>query len=362
MPNAECRMLNAQSKITSSPNHLTMQSLDLDSLLQQLRLDPRAHGVQIVSARELAEDYFPRLDTDRPALVLDCDTLALCARVAKTLRVNYPAPHSLTLVRGKKQKIVALETLDQARVTRGTALYVPPLPHPSSPLTLANIMAHLRAPVGGCPWDLQQTHASITRALIEEAYEVVEAISDNDMPHLIEELGDLQLHVLFQTQIARDENQFALSDVGAELAAKLIRRHPHVFGETQAHDAETVVANWEKIKQAEKARKGQAPEPRALDAGIPRELPALTRAQKVSERARRASEQRDTKNAERNKRHKEREALRSELGAKVERARDRERVLGEILFELAALAEQHGIDAERALRAATKRFVETKKG
>lgn len=326
-----------------------MRSLDLDALVGQLNFDPRSRGLQIVSAAELANDYFPRLDTDRPALVLDCDTADTLERVIRTLLVNYPAQHPVTVMRAKSKDTLPLAQAARVGGTRRAVLYVPPLPHPGSPLTLANIMAHLRAPVGGCPWDLEQTHASITRALVEETYEVIEAISDNDMLHLMEELGDLQLHVLFQTQIARDEKQFALSDVGAELAAKLVRRHPHVFGETQAHDAETVVANWEKIKQAEKARKGQPSDNHALDAGIPRDLPALTRAQKVSERARRAG-----KPSAPGKRRSQ--ALNNNLRAAVQRARDRERVIGELLLELAALGEEYGIDAERALHAATKKF------
>ena len=330
-----------------------MKTIDLNLLLQQFNLDPHAHGIQIVSAHELAQDYFPRLDTDRGTLVLQCETVELLERVARTLRVNYPASHPVQIARGKKVKPVALETLPHERATRSTTLYLPPLPHPSSPHTLANIMAHLRAPVGGCPWDLEQTHASITRALVEETYEVIEAISDNDMPHLLEELGDLQLHVLFQTQIARDENEFALSDVGAELAAKLIRRHPHVFGAEQAHDADTVIANWEKIKQAEKARKGQTTDPHALDAGIPRDLPALTRAQKIHERARRQHKT--------TPKTKKRDAAQASADAKLKNARDRERALGEMLWHLVMLAEQYNLDAERALRAATKAFVESKK-
>ncbi|MBI4674758.1 MAG: nucleoside triphosphate pyrophosphohydrolase [Chloroflexi bacterium] len=340
-----------------------MKLVDLNPILETLHLDPLAYGLQIVAAREVADDYFPRLDTDRPALVAQFDMPDSLARAARTLRVNYPASHRVTLVRGSKQKTVALDALPLERTTRRAVLYIPPLPHSSSPLTLANIMAHLRAPVGGCPWDLEQTHASITRALIEEAYEVIEAIADHDMLHLMEELGDLQLHVLFQTQIARDENQFALSDVGAELAAKLIRRHPHVFGNEQAKDANGVLENWEKIKQAEKARKGETSQPQALDAGIPRELPALTRAQKVHERARRKQNQTsNVKRVENVRRNVPRRNVPSSDALKQEvlRARDRERAVGDLLFELAALAEQHGIDAERALRAATTSFVREK--
>lgn len=326
-----------------------MKTSDLNFVLEQLGIDPLAHGLQIVAARELAGEYFPRLDTDRPALVLQFDAPELLPRVVRTLRRNYPADHGVTIVRGAKQKKLALEKLALEKTTRNTALYLAPFAHPSSPLTLANIMAHLRSPVGGCPWDLEQTHSSITRALIEETYEVIEAISDDDMLHLVEELGDLQLHVLFQAQIARDRQEFALSDVGAELAAKLIRRHPHVFGEEQAHDADTVVANWEKIKQAEKARKGQTAPSNALDVGIPRELPALARAQKVHERARRQAPASG-----------QAKAPRSKIAEQFLRSKNSERAVGEMLFELAALAEQHGIDAERALRAATKTFVEQK--
>lgn len=315
----------------------------LDALLEQLELDPLERGLQIISAAELAGDSFPRLDTDRPALVLNLSKDNLAA-VARTLRANYPAAHPLILARGARRTPLALAELEAAKLTRSSVLLLLPLAHASSPLTLANIMARLRAP-NGCPWDREQTHASITRALVEETYEVIEAISDNDMAQLREELGDLLLHVLFQTQIARDENAFALSDVGAELAAKLIRRHPHVFGDEQAADSAWVLQNWEKIKQQEKTLKGQSALSNRLDAGIPRDLPALTRAQKVTERARRQH------------------AARVKPGNAVKRIRgrrkqDRERALGEALLELAAVAQEQGIDAERALNAATRRLVQ----
>ena len=318
-------------------------------MLEQLKLDPMARGLQIISARELLADSFPRLDTDRPALVLELDTTNL-KEIARTLRVNYPSSHPVTLVQNKRVSRLTLGTWrPETKISRNTVLYLEPLAHASSPLTVANIMARLRAPDGGCPWDLEQTHASITRAMIEETYEVIEAISDNDTEHLKEELGDIFLHVLFQTQIARDQNEFMLSDVGMELAAKLIRRHPHVFGDEQAHDASTVLDNWEKIKQAEKKSKGQTHDAHALDAGIPRDLPALTRAQKISERARRKNGQ--TPKVKRD----------SALKSKIARARHRERAVGELLLEIARIAEQHGIDAERALHAATKSFVQKNK-
>lgn len=325
-----------------------MKLSELEPILELLELDPLARGLQMLAARELAADAFPRLDTDRPALVLKLDASNL-KQIARTLSVNYPAAHIVTLVQNKRARELALEALvAEARVARNTVLYVPPLPHPGSPLTVANIMARLRAPDGGCPWDLEQTHESITRALVEETYEVIEAIADRDMEHLKEELGDLFLHVLFQTQIARDAGEFSLNEVGAELAAKLIRRHPHVFGDLEAKDASWVLENWEKIKKEEKKGKGETANAHALDAGIPRDLPALTRAQKIAERARRR------------KLAPAANGLTPTLSRQLKgkRGAQRERAYGELLLALAAFAEEQGIDAERALHAASKGLVE----
>lgn len=320
---------------------------DLDKIARLLDFELLAHGLTLMDASEVAGDAFPRIDTDRPALLFGLDARQL-PKIARTLRVNYPGTHPVALARDARVKRLTLEELGaETKISRNTVLAIPPLPYTSSPLSVANIMARLRAPVGGCPWDLEQTHESITRALVEETYEVIEAISDQDAPHLKEELGDLFLHVLFQTQIARDENEFAFSDVGAELAAKLIRRHPHVFGDEYAKDAGMVLENWEKIKQQEKKSKGQTEHAETLDAGIPRNLPALTRAQKVSERA------------NRKKVSPASNGLEFDLvrALKQKRGAARERALGQVLLELAAFAQVHGIDAERALNAATKEFV-----
>lgn len=322
----------------------------LQPLLEKLHLDAYANGLQILDARELEADSFPRLDTDRPALLFQLDSVNLAA-VVRTLRVNFPSDHPVALVAADRLSKATLDTLPAKSSGKYAALYIPPLPHAGSLYTLANIMARLRAPVGGCPWDLEQTHASITRALVEEAYEVIETISDNDMPHLKEELGDLFLHVLFQTQIARDQNEFSLSEVGAELAAKLIRRHPHVFGDEDARTAGAVLENWDKIKQEEKRSKGQSHDPNALDAGIPPHLPALVRAQKISERVRRKSgRQKQTG----------RGSVHASLERKIAGAQDREQVVGELLLGIAASAEKYGIDAERALNAASKKLAQKK--
>lgn len=145
---------------------------------------------------------------------------------------------------------------------------------------LVGIMAQLRAPVGGCPWDRQQTLASLRPYVLEEAYEVVQALDSQDYANLREELGDLLLQIVFQAQIADESGAFNMDDVCSGIADKLVRRHPHVFADEEVNDAAGVIINWEKIKAAER---GKA-EPSILDA-IPASLPALMRAYKLQERA-----------------------------------------------------------------------------
>jgi tetrapyrrole methylase family protein/MazG family protein len=324
--------------------------LDLNLLCSQLDLDPLAQGLQVIDAQDLARDYFPRLDGDRPVLVANLASRELALAVRRTLLVIYPAAHQVKLLNGNKAVSRTLGAFSRgSKYSKSTVLYLPPMPKPGSPQTVAAIIARLRAP-GGCPWDRKQTHASLRRALIEETYEVIEAIDEGDPAKLREELGDLLLHVLFQTQIARDQDEFTLAEVGAELAAKLIRRHPHVFGEVEVAGADEVVANWERIKQAEKRAAGAHPAPASLDANIPREMPALARAQKICERARRAGMALSA------------DHLPDGLVGRMGRGKKREQELGELLFALAAWADENGLDATSALRGATARFVEKTAG
>ncbi|MGB8648759.1 MAG: MazG family protein [Anaerolineae bacterium] len=317
--------------------------MDLNFVCAQLNLNPLAQGLQVVDAQEVARDFFPRLDTDRPALIANLAAGAVARNVRRTLLVNYPAAHPATLLDGDKRTEHTLGTLNRAKFSPGAVLYIPPLPEPSSPQTLAALVARLRAP-GGCPWDRKQTHTSLRRALLEETYEVIEALDENDPAKLREELGDVFLHVLFQAEIARDQDEFTLAEVGEELAAKLIRRHPHVFGAVEVANAEEVVANWEQIKLEEKKAAGKAQVRPALDANIPHALPALARAQKVYERARRKGIAND-------------HPLPAGVVEGMGKGKRRERALGELLLALTAWAEENELDATSALRAATARFV-----
>jgi MazG family protein len=142
-----------------------------------------------------------------------------------------------------------------------------------------DLMARLRAP-GGCPWDREQTPATLKPQMLEECYEVMEAIDSGSAPHLVEELGDILLHIVFQAQIAREAGDFTFADVADTLAEKLVRRHPHVFGERKVADSTETIALWNELKKAEKPERESA-----LD-GIPRALPALLRAEALQKKAR----------------------------------------------------------------------------
>ncbi|MCI8425910.1 MAG: nucleoside triphosphate pyrophosphohydrolase, partial [Adlercreutzia sp.] len=177
-----------------------------------------------------------------------------------------------------------------ATSTKGTAMTekhvadIVPVEHPAFDEFVATIEA-LRAP-DGCPWDKVQTHQSIASNMIEEAYEAVDAIEASDRPHMLEELGDVLLQVVLQSQIAADAGEFTIDDVCRTVNEKIVRRHPHVFGELQAGDANEVLDVWDQIKMAEKeAADAGAEEPEGLLDGVPKSFPALMQAQKISRKA-----------------------------------------------------------------------------
>ncbi len=210
--------------------------------------------------------------------------------------------------------------------------------------TLVDIIARLRAP-DGCPWDRKQSHASLRECLLEECYEVLEALDDSDMERLSAELGDLLMQVVLHSQIASEAGEFELGDVIRSINNKLIHRHPHVFGSVKVKDANEVLVNWEALKKKERQKDASM-----LD-GVPKDMPALSYSQEIQSRVARvgfdweddegvidklAEEVREFKQAE-GKGQKERE-------------------FGDLLFTLANIARRQGIDLESALRQANRRF------
>jgi len=219
---------------------------------------------------------------------------------------------------------------------------------------LVAVMRRLLAP-GGCPWDREQTYETLRKYVLEEACEVIDAIDSNDRGALREELGDLLLQVVFQAELGRREGAFAIDDVIEGIISKLVYRHPHVFGASEhpekefasAADAAAVLRNWEQLKVREKGRRG-------LLAGVPRSMPALTRAQRIGEKVARVGF--DWENAE-GSRTKVAEELRELDGAVV--AGDAgaiEEEMGDLLFALVNLSRHLKVDAEGALRRASDKF------
>jgi tetrapyrrole methylase family protein/MazG family protein len=209
-------------------------------------------------------------------------------------------------------------------------------------LDLVRVMHRLRGP-DGCPWDREQTHESLARHLLEEAHEALEAIDSGDADRLREELGDVLLQVVFHAEMARQEGTYDIDDVAEGIVAKLIRRHPHVFGDAKVDSAAEVLVNWEQIKEEEKGQ-------HAVDDKIPATLPALARAAKVQRRA--AGAGFDWRSKE-GPLAKVREEL-DELEAASPERIDEE--LGDVLFAVSALARKLNVDPETSLRKAVRRF------
>lgn len=213
---------------------------------------------------------------------------------------------------------------------------------------LVDIMRRLRAP-GGCPWDAEQTHESLTRYLLEETYEVIEAIDEKSSQHLKEELGDLLLQPVFHSAIAEEAGQFNIDDVIGTLCEKLIRRHPHVFGDLDIKTSDQQVENWEKIKKLEKREDRQS----ALS-GVPDHLPALMKAHKISEKASRVGfdwEHTDQVFAKvMEELHEFEEAW---AGGDPVRMEDE---MGDLLFAIANLGRFLKLNPEEALRKTINRF------
>jgi len=227
----------------------------------------------------------------------------------------------------------------------------------SSLAELLRIMAQLRNPDGGCPWDLEQSFATIAPYTIEEAYEVEDAIARNDLTALKDELGDLLLQVVFHARMAEEAGHFAFPDVAAGITEKMIRRHPHVFGDVDVKHADTVSANWESIKAAERAAKTEAAVEDGLSpvlAGVTAGLPALLRAVKLQNRAARVGFDWPDK---RPVLAKIREEL-AELEAEIEKGATAgiEEEFGDFLFVVANLARHLKLDPEASLRAANRKF------
>jgi tetrapyrrole methylase family protein/MazG family protein len=331
----------------------TLAALGIDAL----------DGLQIADAVQLAALHHPPLDPDRPVLIAQLYSRGQAAQVKLTLMNAYPDDHPVSLVRmagTDKERVITcpLFELDrQPGIDHLTTLYLPPLPHSSALPAFQETVAYLRAP-DGCPWDREQTHQSLRPYLLEESYEVLAALDAEDPKALAEELGDLLLQIALHAQIAAEAGEFQMADIIARIDAKIRRRHPHVFGHVVVNGVEEVLTNWEAIKQAERAAhaqgdaQGEKPSGGSALDGVPPTMPALARAQAISQRAVRVGFEWPNVDGVLEK-------LAEEAGevAAAQTPQDREAEVGDLLFIVVNLARWLDVDAESALRTTNERFI-----
>ena len=333
-------------------------SRGVDGLLAAAAIDA-ADGVQVVAATRLSSVPF---DPSLPLLVLRGGPTAappLPGRHARSgplavLRSLYPPTHGLE--RLGDHAVLPLDTLDEEALIEGDWLIPPLEPEDNlgSPHGMAAISARLRAP-DGCPWDRKQTHLTLRPYILEEAYETIDAIENGSPADLAEELGDLLLQVILHAQFAAEAGEFDLTDVYRSIAAKIVRRHPHVFGDVEVDGVAGVASNWEAIKAGERATGGKEHE--GAFGSVARALPALAGSREIQERASTLGWDWDAITGVWEKVDEEITELR---GAETDDERLHE--LGDVLFALVNLARWMQLDPEEALRAANHRWLARYRG
>ena len=350
MGEASVRRVMALATDAGIPVRIVSGVSFLEPVVVALGVDP-FDGLQIADATVLAGRHHPGLDPDHAALIVQLYDRHIASQVKLTLMNLYHDDQPVTLVHGagtpeEQIRTIPLFDLDrQDGIDHLTSLYIPPLDTPGSVSTYQDVVARLRAP-DGCPWDQKQTHQSLRKHLLEETYEVLEALDSEDSGKLCEELGDLMLQILLHAQIATEGGEFKLIDSVRGVIAKLIRRHPHVFGEVHVDGAEDVLRNWEEIKRHEKGDNFTT----SL-AGVSELLPALARSQELQDRAARVGFDWDAVQGVKDKVDEELCEL-----EQAENTEERQSELGDVLFSLVNLARWLDVDAESALREANDRF------
>jgi len=305
--------------------------------------------LSLLEAGTLKSAHVPPFPPEMPALLTGINSRQLASSLKDMLMTVYPNEHRLRVVHGENAYDLALNDLASFDVfSQAVCVYVPPLEEGCSLESLAEVVARLRAP-DGCPWDRQQTHTSLRTHLLEESYEALAAVDANDFESMCEEFGDLLLQIVLHAQIAAEEGRFSLTRITKGIYDKIIRRHPHVFGELRLSGVEGVLQNWEKLKEHERREQGGGS--KGLLAGIPVALPALSQAQEHQERAARVGFDWPELEGVLDKIREEIDELRHATDAEEVTAE-----MGDLFFALVNLARWKKVDAESALREAISRF------
>ena len=313
---------------------------------ESLRLAPPSK-LSLLEARSLVSAHVPPFPSDTPALIIGIDSPEQAQHLKWVLLAFYPADHALSMIVQGKRKDGELHELGLAGFADVSAVYVPSLGEGTSFESFVETVAHLRAP-NGCPWDREQTHQSLRTHLLEEAYEALAAMDANDAGSMHEEFGDLLLQVVLNSQIAYENREFSITKVIKNINDKLVRRHPHVFGDTAVEGVDGVLQNWEKLKEKERREKKGS---QGILDGVPLALPALTQAQEYQDRAARVGFD-----------WPEIEGVLDKIREEIEEIKKAENMsevtgeLGDLFFVLVNLARWRKVDAESALREANMKF------
>lgn len=312
-------------------------------------------AITLVDASTLSQAFAPWFSPSYPALIAPVSGAETAAGVQRALRVTYPADFPVRLVHnpGSPQpqvEDVPLDAIDRSpRLGADSLLYLPALGADTSLEFFQEVVAHLRDPQTGCPWDKEQTHASLRQYLLEESYEALEALDDGNMLKVREELGDLLLQIVLHAQIATEAGAFTMADILQGINTKIIHRHPHVFGDVEVTGVGGVLRNWERLKAEERAGNGE--KDKGLLGSVPRILAALALAQEYQDRAARVGF--DWSEIE-----PVRAKILEELGEvdTAESETERAKELGDLLFAVVNLVRWYKVDAETALRETSNRF------
>jgi tetrapyrrole methylase family protein/MazG family protein len=325
----------------------------MEPAFSALGIDPFPQ-LTLYDALTLGQAHIPAFPPDAPVMIAQIYSRLIASEVKSTLTSIYPDEHPVRFVHNAGTKDQIVENLPLFEIDRTdhiglmSVLFVPSLGEGTSLEAFQEIVAHLRAP-NGCPWDREQTHASLCKHMLEESYEAIAAIDSGDFAAMREEFGDLLLQIMLNSQIASEEGEFTVNDVLKGIYDKIIRRHPHVFGEVKVSGVDGVLANWEKLKEGER-KDGGKPEKGILD-GVPAALPALSQAQEYQDRAARVGFDWPVIDGVLDKVREEIEEIK-----KSETDFQLASELGDLFFVLVNLARWKKVDAESALRGTNIKF------
>ena len=318
----------------------------IKSIFETLRLTPPSK-LTLLNGQDFSLRHYPPTPPDVDTLILNIDSAEMAEQVKFVLLAAYAGSHKVSVVGKAGLTETSLGEFGGAGFSYPISLFIPSFGEGTSFEAFAEIVAHLRAP-DGCPWDKEQTHQTLRKHLMEESYETLSAMDANDIDGMREEFGDLLLQIVLNSYIAYQDHEFSFTEVTKHIYDKIVRRHPHVFGDVKLDGVDGVLQNWEKLK--EKERKGKKEDKGILD-GVPAALPALNQAQEYQDRAARVGfdwpEIEDVL-----------DKVREEI-EEVKTAENPEQVkaeLGDLFFVLVNLSRWRGVDAESALREANLKF------